>query len=113
MRVVGAPQQGPHVRRVVLEQKPVLVEAAVLDRDLDEVRLAEDVGVHHHVRGQRLVVVLLGTLGVHAQRELVLPAEFAKAQEAGVKTAYAELDKDGDGKLSKEEYAVVLGEDCE
>lgn len=40
-------------------------------------------------------------------------AEFAKAQEAGVETAYAELDKDGDGKLSKEEYAVILGEDCE
>ncbi len=40
-------------------------------------------------------------------------AEFAGAQEAGVKESYAELDKDGDGKLSKEEYAVVLGEDCE
>lgn len=40
-------------------------------------------------------------------------AEFAKAQEAGVKESYAELDKDGDGKLSKEEYAVILGEDCE
>ena len=40
-------------------------------------------------------------------------AEFAVAQEAGVKESYAELDKDGDGKLSKEEYAVVLGEDCE
>ena len=40
-------------------------------------------------------------------------AEFAAAQEAGVKEGFAELDKDGDGKLSKEEYAVVLGEDCE
>lgn len=39
--------------------------------------------------------------------------EFAPAQEAGVKESFAELDKDGDGKLSKEEYAVVLGEDCE
>lgn len=39
--------------------------------------------------------------------------EFAAAQEAGVKEGFAELDKDGDGKLSKEEYAVVLGEDCE
>ena len=34
-------------------------------------------------------------------------AEFARAQEAGVKKAYAELDKDADGKLSKEEYAVI------
>ncbi len=40
-------------------------------------------------------------------------AEFTAAQEAGVKEAFAELDKDGDGKLSKDEYAVVLGEDCE
>ncbi len=40
-------------------------------------------------------------------------AEFAGAQEAGAKQSYAELDKDGDGKLSKEEYAVLLGEDCE
>ena len=40
-------------------------------------------------------------------------AEFAAAQEAGVKEGFAELDKDGDGKLSKEEYAVVFGEDCE
>ncbi|MGD8557344.1 MAG: hypothetical protein PVJ14_08315 [Chromatiales bacterium] len=40
-------------------------------------------------------------------------AEFTGAEEAGVKETFAELDKDGDGKLSKEEYAVVLGEDCE
>ena len=63
-------------------------------------------------------IVLLCAFSLFLYRQialtnLVLPAEFAKAQEAGVETAYAELDKDGDGKLSKEEYAVVLGEDCE
>ncbi len=40
--------------------------------------------------------------------------EFAKATEAGVKEEFAKLDKDSDGKLSKSEYAVVMGdEDCE
>lgn len=39
--------------------------------------------------------------------------EFSKATAAGVKKTFAELDKNKDGKLSKEEYSVVLDEDCE
>ena len=39
--------------------------------------------------------------------------EFGKAKAAGVKKTLAELDKDKDGKLSKEEYSVILEEDCE
>ena len=39
--------------------------------------------------------------------------EFVKATEGGVKKKFEELDKDGDGKLSKKEYSVVLDADCE
>jgi Ca2+-binding EF-hand superfamily protein len=39
--------------------------------------------------------------------------EFVKATESGVKKSFADLDKDGDGKLSKKEYSVVLEADCE
>jgi hypothetical protein len=37
--------------------------------------------------------------------------EFAASGVKGKKMA--DLDKDGDGKLSKKEYSVVLDEDCE
>ena len=40
-------------------------------------------------------------------------SEFAKATEAGVKKKFSELDKDKDGKLSINEYSVLLDEDCE
>lgn len=39
--------------------------------------------------------------------------EFAPATEAGVEKSLADLDKDEDGKLSKEEYSVILEEECE
>lgn len=39
--------------------------------------------------------------------------EFASAKKAGVKKSLAELDTNKDGKLSKDEYSVILEEDCE
>jgi len=39
--------------------------------------------------------------------------EFAKTTEAGIEKTLAELDGDKDGKLSKDEYSVILEEDCE
>lgn len=40
--------------------------------------------------------------------------EFSKATEAGVKFKFKKLDKNKDGKLSKKEYAIVMGdEECE
>jgi hypothetical protein len=58
---------------------------------------------------------------------LAAPAKFAKADangdgavdatefaESGVKNRkFENLDKDGDGKLSKKEYSAALEEDCE
>lgn len=38
--------------------------------------------------------------------------EFEKAKKAGVKKSLSELDKDEDGKLNKEEYSIILEEDC-
>ncbi len=40
-------------------------------------------------------------------------SEFAPAIDAGVEASYAELDRNKDGKLSKNEYSVILEEDCE
>ena len=39
--------------------------------------------------------------------------EFEAAKAAGVKKSLGELDKDKDGKLNKDEYSVILEEDCE
>ena len=39
--------------------------------------------------------------------------EFAAATAAGVKKTVAELDKSGDGKLNKDEYSVILEEECD
>lgn len=39
--------------------------------------------------------------------------EFGKARKAGVKKTLAELDKDKDGKLNKDEYGVILEEECD
>jgi len=39
--------------------------------------------------------------------------EYGAAKAAGVKKPYSELDKNGDGKLDKNEYSVILDEDCE
>ena len=52
---------------------------------------------------------LLSDPGLYARE----PAKFAKATEAGVKKKFSELDKDNDGKLSINEYSVLLDEDCE
>ena len=40
-------------------------------------------------------------------------AEFAPAKAAGAPKPFAEFDTNKDGKLDKEEYAAVLGEECE
>jgi Ca2+-binding EF-hand superfamily protein len=40
-------------------------------------------------------------------------SEFQKATDAGVKKTFQELDKDKDGKLSINEYSILLDEDCE
>ena len=40
-------------------------------------------------------------------------SEFSKATEAGVKKKFSELDQNKDGKLSINEYSVLLDEDCE
>lgn len=39
--------------------------------------------------------------------------EFMLAKKAGVEKTLAELDKNKDGKLSKDEYMVILDEECE
>lgn len=39
--------------------------------------------------------------------------EYAKVKEAGVKKTFTDLDKNKDGKLSVNEYSVILDEDCE
>ena len=39
--------------------------------------------------------------------------DAAEFEASGVKKKMAELDKDGDGKLSKKEYSAALDEDCE
>lgn len=39
--------------------------------------------------------------------------EFARAKQAGAEPGFAKIDKNGDGKLSKEEYSVILEEDCD
>ena len=39
--------------------------------------------------------------------------EFSKATEAGVKKTFSELDQNKDGKLSINEYSVLMDEDCE
>ncbi len=39
--------------------------------------------------------------------------EFGAAKAAGVKKTLNELDKNKDGKLSKDEYSVILEADCE
>ena len=40
-------------------------------------------------------------------------SEYAKVKEAGVKKTFSELDSNKDGKLSVDEYSVILDEDCE
>lgn len=39
--------------------------------------------------------------------------EYAKVKESGVKKTFTDLDKNKDGKLSVDEYSVILDEDCE
>ena len=39
--------------------------------------------------------------------------EYAKVKESGVKKTFTDLDKNKDGKLSVNEYSVILDEDCE
>lgn len=40
-------------------------------------------------------------------------SEYGAAKAAGVEKPYKELDKNADGKLDKNEYSVILDEDCE
>lgn len=39
--------------------------------------------------------------------------EFAVTRAAGVKQSFAKIDENKDGKLSKDEYSILLEEECE
>lgn len=45
--------------------------------------------------------------------KVLTEGEYSKVKDAGVKKTFTELDKNKDGKLSINEYSVILDEDCE
>lgn len=45
--------------------------------------------------------------------EFVDEKEFARVKAAGVEESFANIDENKDGKLSKDEYSILLEEECE